>query len=120
MSGELPPQMQNQIVQLQQLQQQLQVIVSQRTQLEAKEREISNTLEELEKTKKDTPIYKSIGTLLIRSDNKDELKKELDEHKETISVRIKTLKKQEKTLNERYQSLGEKLSEALKGSGQAN
>jgi prefoldin beta subunit len=112
--------MQNQIVQLQQLQQQLQMIVGQRSQLEAKEREISSTLEELEKAKKDTPIYKSIGTLLIRSDNKDDLKKELDEHKETISVRIKTLKKQEKTLNERYQSLGEKLSDALKGSREAN
>jgi prefoldin beta subunit len=112
--------MQNQIVQLQQLQQQLQVIATQRSQLEAKEREIESTLAELEKAKDDTPIYKSIGTLLIRSDSKDELKNELDEHKESISVRIKTLKKQESTLNERYQSLGEKLSDALKGSGESN
>ncbi len=120
MSGELPPQLQNQIVQLQQMQQQLQVIATQRLQLEAKEREIENTLEELEKAKDDTTIYKSIGTLLIKAEDKDDLKKELNEHKETIGVRMKTLKKQENTLNERYQSLGEKLSDALKGSGQAN
>jgi len=119
MSGEIPPQMQNQIAQLQQMQQQLQVVVTQRSQLEAKEREIESTLEELAKAEDDTAIYKSIGTLLIKADNKEELKKELDEHKETIGVRIKTLKKQEKTLSERYQSLGEKLSDALKGAGEA-
>lgn len=119
MSGELPPQMQNQIAQLQQMQQQLQVIVTQRSQLELREKEIENTLEELEKTGKDTPIYKSIGTLLIKAENREELKKELDEHKETIGIRIKTLKRQEKTLSERYQSLGEKLSDALKDTGSA-
>jgi prefoldin beta subunit len=64
-------------------------------------------------------VYKSIGTLLIRADNKKELQKELDEHKETIGVRVKTLKKQENTLSERYQSLGEKLNEALQGGGEA-
>ncbi len=120
MSDEISPQMQNQIAQLQQLQQQLQVIATQRAQLEAKEREIESTLEELKKTKDDTPVYKSIGTLLIKADNKKELQKELDEHKETIGVRVKTLKKQETTLSERYQGLGEKLNEALKGSGGAN
>jgi prefoldin beta subunit len=120
MSGEISPQMQNQIAQLQQLQQQLQVIATQRSQLEAKEKEIESTLEELKKTKDDTPVYKSIGTLLIKADNKEELEKELDEHKETIGVRIKTLKKQENTLSERYQSLGEKLNEALQGAGETN
>ncbi len=119
MSGEISPQMQNQIAQLQQLQQQLQVIATQRAQLEVKEREIEATLEELKKTKDDTPVYKSIGTLLIKADNKEGLVKELDEHKETIGVRVKTLKKQETTLSERYQSLGEKLSNVLKDTGSA-
>jgi prefoldin beta subunit len=120
MSGEIPPQMQNQIAQLQQLQQQLQVIATQRAQLEAKEREIEATLEELKNTKDDTPVYKSIGTLLIKADSKQELEKELDEHKETIGVRVKTLKKQETTLSERYQSLGEKLNEALQGTKESS
>ncbi|MFQ6060394.1 MAG: prefoldin subunit beta [Thermoplasmata archaeon] len=118
MSSDLPPQVQNQITQFQQLQQQLQVITTQIGQLELKEREIENTIEELKKTKKDAPIYKSIGTLLIRAENREELEKELNEHKETISIRLKTLQRQEKTLSERYQSLGEKLSKVLRGAGQ--
>ncbi|MFQ5883705.1 MAG: prefoldin subunit beta [Thermoplasmata archaeon] len=119
MSGELPPQVQNQIAQLQQLQQQLQVIATQRSQLELKEKEIETTLVELEKTNKDTPVYKSIGTLLIKAENREDLKKELDEHKEAIGIRVRTLKRQEKTLSERYQSLGEKLSNVLKDTGTA-
>ncbi|MEK6987078.1 MAG: prefoldin subunit, partial [Candidatus Thermoplasmatota archaeon] len=57
---EISPQLQNQIAQYQQLQQQLQVLASQRLQLEAKLREIEGTLEELGKISPDTQVYKSI------------------------------------------------------------
>lgn len=112
---EISPQMQNQIAQFQQLQQQLQIITGQRLQLEAKLREIEGTLEELGKAGEDTPIYKSIGTLLVRANNKEEIRKELEEHKETIGIRIKTLQKQEKSLSERYERMQEQLTQALGG-----
>lgn len=112
---ELSPQLQNQIAQYQQLQQQLQVLASQRLQLEAKLREVEGTLEELGKIAADTPVYKSIGMLLVRQDDKDAIKKELEDHKETLAVRVKSLQKQEKSLAERYEQLGEKIQQGLGG-----
>ncbi|TLZ69230.1 MAG: prefoldin subunit beta, partial [Methanobacteriota archaeon] len=77
---DISPQLQNQIAQYQQLQNQLQVLGTQRVQLEAKLREIEGTLEELGKISGETPIYKSIGMLLVRQDDREALKKELEEH----------------------------------------
>jgi prefoldin beta subunit len=110
---EISPQLQNQITQYQQLQNQLQVLGSQRVQLEAKLREIEGTLEELSKISGDTPIYKSIGMLLVRQDDREALKKELEEHKETLTIRVKSIQKQEKSLSERYEDLGTKIQAAL-------
>jgi len=119
---DISPQLQNQIGQYQNLQQQLQVLGSQRLQLEAKLREIQATLEELGKIAADTPVYKSIGMLLVRQDDRESLKTELDEHQETLTVRVKSLQKQEKSLTEKYETLGEKIQSALGGPGapQAN
>jgi len=110
---EISPQLQNQIAQYQQLQQQLQLLAQQRLQLEAKLREIEGTLEELNKITGETQIYKSIGMLLVRQDDRESLKKELDDHKETLTVRVKSIQKQEKSLSERYEQLGEKIQAAL-------
>ncbi len=110
---EISPQLQNQIAQYQQLQNQLQVLGSQRVQLEAKLREIEGTLEELVKIKDDTPVYKSIGMLLVKQDDREGLKKELEEHKETLTIRVKSLQKQEKALTERYEDLANKIQAAL-------
>lgn len=110
---ELSPQIQNQIAQFQQLQQQLQLITTQRYQLETKLNEITNTLEELKNLSKKTPVYKSIGSLLIKAEDKEALKKELDEQKESIEIRVKTLKRQEEQLGKRHEDLKQRLSEAL-------
>ncbi len=112
---EISPQLQNQIAQYQQLQQQLQLLAQQRLQLEAKLREIDGTLEELNKLTGDTQVYKSIGMLLVRQDDRESLKKELEDHKETLTVRVKSIQKQEKSLSERYDQLGEKIQVALGG-----
>lgn len=112
---EISPQLQNQIAQYQQLQQQLQLLAQQRLQLEAKLREIEGTLEELNKLTGETQVYKSIGMLLVRQDDRESLKKELDDHKETLTVRVKSVQKQEKSLSERYEQLGEKIQTALGG-----
>ena len=112
---ELSPQLQNQIAQYQQLQQQLQVLASQRLQLEAKLREVQGTLEELGKIAPKTPVYKSIGMLLVRSEDRVGLKKELEEHQETLTIRVKSLQKQEKSLAEKYEDLGGKIQASLGG-----
>ena len=112
---EISPQLQNQIQQYQQLQQQLQVLGTQRLQLEAKLREVEGTLEELGKLPEKAPVYKSIGVLLVKADDREALKKELQEHQETLTIRVKSIQKQEKALGERFEDLQQKIQTALGG-----
>jgi prefoldin beta subunit len=112
--GELPPQVQNMIAQLQTIQQQLQMVVSQKVQLESALKEIENAIQEVEKTSEDTPIYKSVGTVLVKTKRGDILK-ELNEKKETIEVRIRALSRQEEKLRERLQELQNKVKSMLSG-----
>jgi prefoldin beta subunit len=108
---------QNQLAQYQQLQQQLQVLGTQRIQLDGKLREVTSTIEELERAPADTPIYRSTGSLLLRVSDREALRKELEEQKETLEIRVNSIKKQEKSLGDRYEQLQQKLSAALDGSG---
>lgn len=113
----LPPQLQNQIAQFQQLQQQAQMIISQRQQMELQQKEVHNTIEELENIDDKTTIYKSIGSLLAKANNKETVVKELQEQKETLDIRVKTLQRQEERLRTRLNELQEQLSQKLQGLG---
>ncbi|MCJ7516626.1 MAG: prefoldin subunit beta [Methanomassiliicoccales archaeon] len=110
---DVSPKIQNQIAQFQQLQQQLQAILGQKYQMEAQLKEMERTIEELNKTTEDFPIYKSVGSLLIKAKDKDSVLKEIEDDKESTGVRIKTLERQEKYMRDRYQSLQDQLSKAL-------
>lgn len=114
MSNELPPQIQNQVAQLQQLQQQAQALAVQRSQLELALNEANQTLVELEKLDEKAVIFKTVGTILVRS-NKDEVKVELTEKKETNEVRLKSLERQEERVQTRFQQLQQQLQKALGG-----
>jgi len=107
--------LQGKIMQFQQLQQQIQVIANQKYQIEMQVSEIDRTVEELDKLDKKAPIYKSVGSLLVGVENKDDLKKELEEKKETLEIRTKTLGNQEKSLRDRHLELQEELNKALSG-----
>ncbi|NOR60259.1 MAG: prefoldin subunit beta, partial [Methanosarcinales archaeon] len=61
MSGELPPQVQNQLAQLQQVQQQAQALAQQKNQLEIMVKESDMALEELGKIDEDVTVFKNIG-----------------------------------------------------------
>lgn len=113
MAGQLPPQIQNQLAQLQELQQQAQVVVSQRSQLEVQVREIERTLEELEKVAADAPLYRSVGSLLVRVQDRGTLVNELTDQKETLTVRLESAKRQETRLRERVTALQTELQAAL-------
>ncbi len=112
MSGELPPQIQNQLAQLQQLQQQAQAVMTQKTQIEGLIRETEAALKELEKSKDDAVIYKSVGELLFRAD-KPKLVEELKERKDMMDLRLKTMAKQEERIQGRFTQLQEQLKQAL-------
>jgi len=111
MSGELPPQIQNQLAQLQQLQQQAQAVISQKTQIEALIRETDAALRELEKSSDDAVIY-SVGELLFKSE-KNKLTEELKERKEMMDLRLKTMSKQEERIQSRFTQLQDQLKQSL-------
>ncbi len=115
----LPPQLQDQITRLQQLREQVTIIVQQRQQIEMQLREINEALKELETTTEKTPIYRSIGSLLIKVKDKPDLTKELQNNKETLELRKTTLEKQEGRSREKLTELQSKVENALKLSGKA-
>jgi prefoldin beta subunit len=111
---ELPPQIQEQLVRLQQLQQTLQSVVTQKQQLELELNETDKALSELEKSTDDTPVYKSVGSILVKS-NRQVLMGELKERKELLTTRVTVLGKQEERTRERLKEVQEKLQERLQG-----
>ena len=70
----LPPQVQQRLLRLQQLQQTLQGVMSQKQQLEMQLGEVEQALGELEKLNETAIIYKSIGALLIKSEKENKKK----------------------------------------------
>ena len=109
---DLPPQIQNQLQQLQQFQHQLQIAIQQHQQLDFQIKENANALDELTKAGKDTPVYKSVGAILIKKKS-DEMSQELQERKESLEVRKKSIEKQEQRLREKVEEIQNKLQGAL-------
>jgi prefoldin beta subunit len=113
---QLPPQIQEDLVRLQQLQQTLQVVVTQKQQLELELAETEKALSELDKIADTVPVYKSIGSILLRSDRQG-LVNELKEKKELINTRVTVLAKQEERTRERLKELQDRVQQRLKASG---
>ena len=109
---ELPPQVQEQLVRLQQLQQTLQSVSAQKQQLELELNETDKALVELEKSTDETPVFKSVGSILVKS-NRQGLMTELKERKELLTTRVTVLGKQEDRTKERLKEVQEKLQERL-------
>ena len=114
----LPPQLQEQLQRLQQLQQTLQVIISQRQQLEIENSEIDRALSELEKMSEEGIVYKSIGSLLMKSEKK-KLIDELRERKELTTTRVSVLTKQQSRTEERLKELQQVIQDRIKPSTEA-
>ena len=109
----IPPQLQEQLLRLQQLQQTLQVVASQRQQLELERSEVNRALSELEKMTDDSIIYKTIGSLLIKSERK-KIIDELREKRELTETRITVLTRQQTRAEERVKELQQIIQEKLK------
>ncbi|MEM1728278.1 MAG: prefoldin subunit beta [Candidatus Jordarchaeales archaeon] len=106
--------MQQQIIRMQQLQQSLELLISQRTQLEIQLRETERALKELENVKPDETVYKIVGPLLVKADL-NKVKEELEDLRVSIDTRIKTLKRQEERSRKQLEEMREKIQAALQG-----
>jgi prefoldin beta subunit len=109
----LPPQVQQRLLRLQQLQQTLQGVLTQKQQLELELTEVEQALSELEKLTDTAVIYKSVGSLLVKSE-KAKVATELNERKELLNMRINVLGKQEERLRTQGKDLQDKLQRDLR------
>jgi prefoldin beta subunit len=111
--SKLPPQVQQRLLRLQQLQQTLQAVLTQKQQLELESNEVEQALGELEKLADSATIYKSIGSLLVKA-KKDKVTIELNERKDLLRMRIDVLGKQETRLRTQAKDLQTKLQRDLR------
>lgn len=109
----LPPAVQERLLRLQQLQQTLQTVLTQKQQLELELLEIDQALGELEKISDDAKVYKSVGSLLIKTE-KARVTDELKERKELVNIRISVLGKQEERLRSQVKDLQTRLQRDLR------
>lgn len=109
----LPPQVQERLLRLQQRQQTLQAVLAQKQQLELELTEVEQALSELEKMTDDAVIYRSVGSLLVKSE-RTKVTDELNERKELINMRINVLGKQEERLRGQIKDLQTKLQKDLR------
>jgi|TARA_B100002003_G_C13711946_1_gene357140 prefoldin beta subunit len=86
---------------LQLLEQNAQQLLAQRQQFQQSLLEVDSALGELDKTKE---AYKIIGNIMVATE-KEDLKKDLKQKKETTELRIKTLEKQEEDVKEKAKKL---------------
>ena len=113
-TGQMPPWLQEQIMKLQQTQQNLQSIMTQKQHLEMEKAETEKALEELKKVADGDTVFKHAGTVLIKS-TKKELIDELEEKQEMAKTRVTVLEKQETRVKESLKEQESKISEMMKG-----
>jgi len=110
--SKLPPQVQERLLRLQQVQQTLQSVVTQKQQLELELTETDQALTELAKLDESAIIYKSIGSLLVKAE-KVKVTTELTERKELLNTRVSVLGKQEERLRTQAKDLQARLQKDL-------
>ena len=112
-AGQMPPWLQEQIGKLQQSQQNLQSIMTQRQHLEMEKAETEKAIDELKKVADGDSVFKQAGTVLIKSDKKTILD-ELEEKIELTKTRSTVLEKQEVRVKETLKEQEAKITEMMK------
>jgi|TARA_Y100000741_G_scaffold296743_1_gene237506 prefoldin beta subunit len=112
-SPQMPPWLQEQIGKLQQSQQNLQSIMTQRQHLEMEKAETEKAIDELKKVADGDSVFKQAGTVLIKSDKKT-LLDELEEKIELAKTRSTVLEKQEVRVKETLKEQEAKITEMMK------
>jgi prefoldin beta subunit len=110
--SKLPPNVQERLLRLQQLQQTLQSILAQKQQVEMEKTEVDQTIAELQKTTDDAVIYKAVGSLLVKAE-KAKVTEELAERKSLLDTRSTVMTRQEERIRSQVKEAQTKLQEDL-------
>jgi prefoldin, beta subunit, archaeal len=112
LAEKVPPELQAQVVRLQQLQNQLGNLIAEKNVVEGELREINKILESLSTLPTDSTLYKIVGNLLVKFD-KATVEKELNERKEFLEIRSKAYQRQESELRKQYEAVQKKVNELV-------
>lgn len=112
MAEKIPPEVQTQLIKLQQLQKQLDNLTYERSVIDSELREINKILEELSKLSADTSVYKMVGNILVKKD-KTAIEQELNDRKEILELRSRTYLKQESLLRKQFEDLQKNVNDLL-------
>ena len=110
--SKLPPNVQERLLRLQQLQQTLQSILAQKQQVEMEKTEVDQTIAELQKTADDAVVYKAIGSLLVKAE-KAKVNEDLVERKSLLDTRSTVMARQEERIRSQVKEAQTKLQEDL-------
>lgn len=110
---QLTPALQQQLAQLQSLNQQYQMAAQQRAQFESMKLESEQALEALTALPDDAPVYRSVGSLLVKEASRKAAQERLKDDLETLEVRLSRMQKQEEQVKQQMQALQAKLQAAL-------
>jgi prefoldin beta subunit len=116
MQGNLPPEAEEKLEELQDLQETAQQVAVQKNQAEMELDDTENAIEALEDIDEDTPMYREVGELLVETDF-EEASADLDEKQNSLEVRVETLERQEERVRDQFEELQEELQEMLSGAG---
>lgn len=112
MTERIPPELKAEIVKLQQLQDQLNRVLTEKSVIDNQLREVNKVLQELTQLPSDAIVYKMIGNLLVKV-NKDDIQKELDEQKTILELRSRTYQNQEAKLRAQLEERQKKVNELM-------
>jgi prefoldin beta subunit len=114
MQGNLPPEAQEKLEELQDLQETAQQVAAQKQSAESTLTESETALDALEDIDEDTVMYREVGELLVETDY-ETAHDDLTEKVESLEVRVEQLQKQEERVQEQFESLQSELQQMLQG-----
>ncbi|MFX1252338.1 MAG: prefoldin subunit beta [Promethearchaeota archaeon] len=109
---DLPPEIQEQIQRLQQLEQSTRTIQYQLESIKASLNETEATLKALEGFPDDEKVYKSVGKVMFK-EKVSKIREELEDKKEILELRKITYEKQEKRTKQDFESTQKALQQKL-------
>jgi prefoldin beta subunit len=115
-AGSLPPEAQEKLEELQDLQETAQQVAVQKNEADTQLKNAETALDEMDDIDGDTQMYREVGELLVATEY-DEAQSDLEEKVDDLSIRVETLEKQEERVQEQFESLQQELQEMLGGAG---
>ena len=120
MSDITPENVQEKLNLFQQIQQQVQSLSQQLSQVDMSIGETERTLEEIKDVGKKATLYRAIGSVMKKVDDNTKLIKDLEEEKERMEIRNNSLKNQVGKMNKELEEMQKKLAPIVKNMQETN